>query len=37
MSFSIYENVFRFQVSISDAFSFVQELQNQHNLSGVEL
>lgn len=37
MSISIYQYVLRLQVAVCDAFSFVQKLQDEHNLSGVEL
>lgn len=37
MALGIYEDVFGLQVSVSNTFLFVEELQNQHYFGGVEL
>lgn len=37
MSFGVYENILWLQVSICNAFSLVQELEDEHNLGCVEL
>lgn len=37
MALGIYEDVFGLQVSVSNTFLFVEELQNQHYFGGVKL